>query len=106
MRPPDRACATPTASDLRTVLTVMRIAGALERCGDYAKNLAKRATLLNQMPAIDGAAGSVRRLAKSVVQLLKDALDAHIARDAAEPRMCASAIGTSTRCITPCSASF
>ena len=74
----------PTASDLRTVLTVMRIAGALERCGDYAKNLAKRATLLNHMPAIDGAAGSVRRLAKSVVQLLKDALDAHIARDAAK----------------------
>ena len=78
------ALRSPTASDLRTVLTVMRIAGALERCGDYAKNLAKRATLLNQMPVIDGAAGSVRRLAKSVVQLLKDALDAHIARDAAK----------------------
>ena len=32
----------PTAGDLRTVLTVMKIAASLERAGDYAKNLAKR----------------------------------------------------------------
>jgi phosphate transport system protein len=36
------ALRAPTATDLRTVLTVMKIAGNLERCGDYAKNLAKR----------------------------------------------------------------
>ncbi|HMO08839.1 MAG TPA: phosphate signaling complex protein PhoU [Paracoccaceae bacterium] len=72
----------PTASDLRTVLTVMKIAASLERCGDYAKNLAKRSTVLAQMAPIGGAAGSVRRMAKAVEQLLKDALDAYIARDA------------------------
>ena len=32
----------PIASDLRTVLTVMKIATNLERIGDYAKNMAKR----------------------------------------------------------------
>ena len=71
----------PTAGDLRTVLTVMKIAAALERAGDYAKNLAKRAVVLGQMPQVPGAAGSIRRLAKAVVQMLEDALDAYIRRD-------------------------
>ena len=71
----------PTAGDLRTVLTVMKIAAALERSGDYAKNLAKRAVVLGRMPQVVGAAGSIRRLAKAVVQMLADALDAYIRRD-------------------------
>ncbi len=72
----------PTASDLRTVLTVMKIAASLERCGDYAKNLAKRSIVLSQMAPVGGGAGGVRRMARTVEQLLKDALDAFIQRDA------------------------
>jgi phosphate transport system protein len=71
----------PTAGDLRTVLTVMKIAAALERAGDYAKNLAKRTAVLAQMTQVPGASGSIRRLAKAVVQMLTDALDAYIRRD-------------------------
>lgn len=71
----------PTAGDLRTVLTVMKIAAALERAGDYAKNLAKRTAVLAQMPQVPGASGAIRRLAKAVVQMLTDALDAYIRRD-------------------------
>lgn len=71
----------PTAGDLRTVLTVMKIAASLERAGDYAKNLAKRTSVLSQMPQVPGASGSIRRLAKVVVQMLTDALDAYIRRD-------------------------
>jgi phosphate transport system protein len=71
----------PTAGDLRTVLTVMKIAAALERAGDYAKNLAKRTAVLSQMAPVPGASGSIRRLAKAVVQMLTDALDAYIRRD-------------------------
>lgn len=77
------ALRTPIATDLRTVLTVMKIAAGLERCGDYAKNLAKRSTVLAQMTPIAGASGSIKRMAKSVEQLLKDALDAYVARDVA-----------------------
>ncbi len=77
------ALRSPTATDLRTVLAVMRIATSLERCGDYAKNLAKRATLLVQMSPVGGSSGSIVRMAKSVQLLLKDALDAFIQRDAA-----------------------
>ena len=76
------ALRAPTAGDLRTVLTVMKIAAALERAGDYAKNLAKRTALLSQMPQVPGASGSIRRLAKAVVVMLTDALDAYIRRDA------------------------
>jgi phosphate transport system protein len=71
----------PTAGDLRTVLTVMKIAAALERAGDYAKNLAKRTAVLAQMTPVAGASASIRRLARAVVQMLTDALDAYIRRD-------------------------
>ncbi len=80
------ALRSPAASDLRTVLAVMRISGALERSGDYAKNLAKRSLVLGQMPQVNGAAGAIRRMAKSVVRLLAEALDAYSARDAARAR--------------------
>jgi phosphate transport system protein len=76
------ALRAPTASDLRTVLTVMKIAAALERCGDYAKNLAKRSVVLAQMSPIGDTAGGIRRMAKAVELLLKDALDSYIQRDA------------------------
>ena len=75
------ALRAPIAGDLRTVLSVMRIAGSLERCGDYAKNLAKRALVLNQMAPIGGAAGAIRRMAQAVQVQLRDALDAYIRRD-------------------------
>ncbi|MDB5661369.1 MAG: Phosphate-specific transport system accessory protein PhoU [Cypionkella sp.] len=76
------ALRAPIATDLRTVLTVMKIASSLERCGDYAKNLAKRALVLGTMSQIPGAAGSIRRMARQVGLLLKDALDAFVSRDA------------------------
>ena len=75
------ALRAPAASDLRTVLTVMKIAASLERCGDYAKNLAKRSLVLTKMSPIEGSAGAIKRMAKAVEGLLGDALDAYIRRD-------------------------
>ncbi len=72
----------PMGNDLRIVLTVMKIASNLERCGDYAKNLAKRSKVLASMVPLPEANGSLRRMGKAVSLLLKDALDAFIARDA------------------------
>jgi phosphate transport system protein len=76
------ALRAPTATDLRTVLTVMKISGNLERCGDYAKNLAKRTSVLVQLLPPEGAPQSIRRMAREVEIMLKDALDAYIRRDA------------------------
>ena len=71
----------PMASDLRTVLAVMKIASNLERIGDYAKNMAKRTGVLVQMRPIEDAAASLRRMARIVQAMLKDALDAFVQRD-------------------------
>lgn len=76
------ALRAPTAGDLRTVLTVMKISANLERMGDYAKNMAKRTSVLVQMNQIDGAAKSIHRMGQEVEAMLKDVLDAYIQRDA------------------------
>ncbi len=76
------ALRAPTASDLRTVLSVLKISSNLERCGDYAKNLAKRTSVLVQMQPIDGASVAIRRMAREVEAMMKDALDSYIQRDA------------------------
>ncbi|MEM9845554.1 MAG: phosphate signaling complex protein PhoU [Pseudomonadota bacterium] len=75
------ALRAPTAVDLRVVLSVMKIAGNLERIGDYAKNMAKRTNILGQMPEISGAASALRRMARETERMLRDALDAYIQRD-------------------------
>ncbi|WP_317054582.1 phosphate signaling complex protein PhoU [Roseovarius rhodophyticola] len=75
------ALRAPTAIDLRVILTVMKIASNLERIGDYAKNMAKRTTVLAQMSPINGAAASLRRMARETERMLRDALDAYIQRD-------------------------
>lgn len=72
----------PAAGDLRTVLTVMKIAGNLERIGDYAKNIAKRTEVLSHMQPIEGASNAIRRMSKEVEAMLSDALDSYIRRDA------------------------
>lgn len=76
------ALRSPTAVDLRIVLSVMKISGNLERIGDYAKNMAKRTGVLANMAPIEGAHAALRRMAREVQLMLKDALDAYIARDA------------------------
>ena len=75
------ALRAPTAIDLRIILTVMKIAANLERIGDYAKNMAKRTTVLSQMTPINGAAAALRRMAREVERMLRDGLDAYIRRD-------------------------
>lgn len=75
------ALRAPTAVDLRTTLTVLKISGNLERIGDYAKNMAKRTTVLVQMSPIEGAQSDIRRMAQAVELMLKDALDSYIRRD-------------------------
>ncbi|NBO21070.1 MAG: phosphate transport system regulatory protein PhoU [Rhodobacteraceae bacterium] len=85
----DEACArliamrAPVADDLRVILSMMRIAAMLERSGDLAANIAKRAVLLAHMQPLGDTAQAVARLAKAVVVSLREALDAYSTRDAA-----------------------
>ena len=77
------ALRAPTATDLRLVLTVIKISASLERVGDYAKNIAKRSHVLVHMPAVEGAGMALRRMSSTVEALMKDALDSYIQRDIA-----------------------
>lgn len=76
------AIRAPRATDMRMVLSIIKIAGSLERMGDYAKNNAKRSQVLGAMPVIEGAAPAIRRMSLAVEQMVRDALDSHIRRDA------------------------
>ena len=75
------AIRSPTASDLRLVLSVMKISANIERIGDYAKNMAKRTVVLAQGPSVQDSTSALRRMAREVERMLKDALDAYIQRD-------------------------
>jgi len=76
------ALRAPTAIDLRVILSVMRMSANLERIGDLSKNMAKRTGVLVQLQPINGSSSTLRRMAREVELMLKDALDAYIQRDA------------------------
>ncbi|MFD2739222.1 phosphate signaling complex protein PhoU [Sulfitobacter aestuarii] len=75
------ALRAPTAIDLRLILSVIKISANLERIGDYAKNMAKRTGVLTGMPPVADSTGAIRRMARTVEAMLRDALDAYIQRD-------------------------
>ncbi len=76
----------PQADDLRSAVAVMKMAGELERLGDYAKNMAKRVAVLIAAPTVEGAASALRRQARLVGQMLKDMLDSFARMDTALAR--------------------
>jgi phosphate transport system protein len=76
------ALRAPVSRDLRVLLSVLRLSASLERVGDYAKNIAKRVTVLAESPGLGGADASLRRMAREVQGMLRDTLDAFVRRDA------------------------
>ena len=68
----------PMAIDLRTVVASLKISSDLERIGDYAKNIAKRSLLLNDMP-LTGPINSIHNLSRMVQVMLHEVLDAYAA---------------------------
>ena len=73
----------PKAQDLRSVLCAIKVASDLERIGDYAKNLAKRMSVLAQVPPVGASARTIKRMCLMVRQMVKEVLDAYLARDLA-----------------------
>ena len=71
----------PMAVDLRTTLAAIKIAYELERIGDLAKNIAKRALVLNREPPIR-LTQSLARMGRQSLAQLKMVLDAYSDRDA------------------------
>jgi phosphate transport system protein len=70
----------PVAMDLRVLIAAMKIAGTLERVGDLAKNIAKRAIPLSSERPLK-LTTSVVRMGRETLTQLSDVLNAHAARD-------------------------
>src|SRR5215475_14933528 len=73
----------PMAVDLRETLAAIKTAAELERIGDLAKNIAKRALVLNREPPIR-LTQSLARMGKAAQNQLKQVLDAFTSRNAEE----------------------
>ena len=70
----------PVAADLREIVAALKISANVERIGDYAANVAKRAVIVNGLPPV-AAAGGVIELGRLVRQYVQQAFDAYAERD-------------------------
>ena len=71
----------PVADDLRRTVAALKISMNLERCGDLAKNIAKRALVIAESDPLTPLTRSIERMGELVTARLKDVLDAFAARD-------------------------
>ncbi len=71
----------PMAADLRMVVTAIQVANDLERTGDMAKQLAKRALQIESLGLAPKFYNGVKHMTELVARQLKSALDAYLARD-------------------------
>jgi len=71
----------PKAVDLRLITASLKITSDLERIGDYAANVAKRASALSQVEPMRPMA-AIPHMSQIVQGMIKDVLDAYMARDA------------------------
>ncbi|RYC34025.1 phosphate signaling complex protein PhoU [Lichenibacterium minor] len=71
----------PMAVDLREIVAAIRVSGDLERVGDLAKNIAKRAILIAGEQRVPRAVIGLRHMNELAANQLKDVLDAYAERD-------------------------
>ena len=69
----------PMAQDLRRTVGALKMSLTLERAGDYAKNIAKRALVLAEAEPLTPMTRSIERMGRLVAARLQEALDAYTA---------------------------
>jgi phosphate transport system protein len=75
------ALRAPMADDLRDVIAALKIAGVVERIGDYAKNIAKRVHVIEESQNIEPLS-LLPEMARIAGEMVHNVLDAFAARDA------------------------
>ena len=91
----EEACLTtlatqqPAAGDLRLVIATVILASELERMGDYAAGIAKTVIRMGDEPLLKPLI-DLPRMAEIDRAMLREALDAYVARDAAQARAVAA----------------
>ena len=74
----------PVAGDLRQVSAALKMITDMERIGDQALDIAETAGYMGELDGAD--AGLFRRLARTVVAMVTDSVDAYVSRDSAAAR--------------------
>jgi phosphate transport system protein len=77
------ALRAPMADDLREAVAALKIAGVVERIGDYAKNIAKRVQLMDDIGEIEPLS-LLPEMARVAAEMVHNALDAFVERDPAK----------------------
>ena len=75
------ALRAPVADDLRAIIAALKISSLLERIGDYAKNIAKRATVLARSKSVEPMV-IVPEMGRVVIEMLRSVIDAYVKGDA------------------------
>ena len=76
----------PLAIDLRECVAAIRVSGDLERVGDLAKNIAKRAVKISAEARLPRAIVGIKSMYEFAALQLKDVLDAYAMRDVEKAR--------------------
>jgi phosphate transport system protein len=71
----------PMAKDLRRAVSAMKLAHSLERTGDLARNIAKRAIIIAAAEPITPLTRSIERMGRLVAGRTKEVLDAYTTSD-------------------------
>jgi phosphate transport system protein len=71
----------PVADDLRRAVAAMKVANNLERCGDLAKNIAKRTLVIIETDPLTPLTRAIERMGKLVLGRLSSVLDAYTRSD-------------------------
>lgn len=70
----------PMASDLRTIAAAMKIITDVERCGDYAVDIAKTARQLSEGERV-AVIGEIPQMARIVMDMMRQSLEGFVGRD-------------------------
>jgi phosphate transport system protein len=71
----------PMARDLRSIITAIHVAGDLERVGDMAKTVSRRALQIEGLSLAPKFYNGVKHMADLILRQLKEALDAYSSRN-------------------------
>ena len=71
----------PGEADLRRAISTLKLAMNLERCGDLARNIAKRSLVLAGGEPLLPLTGAIERMGRLVSARLREVLDAYAAGD-------------------------
>jgi phosphate transport system protein len=70
---------SPAEDDLRRAMSTLKLAMNLERCGDLARNIAKRSLVLSAAEPLLPLVGAIQRMGRLVSARLREVLDAYAA---------------------------